>query len=50
MIERIESGRRVKAAREAAGLTQDAAAALLGVTRQQLSKVETGIASRRGST
>ena len=42
MLDRDECGRRIKAAREAAGLTQDQAATLLGVKRPSYAQYELG--------
>ena len=42
MLERDECGRRIRAAREAAGLTQDQAAARLGVARPSYAQYELG--------
>ena len=42
MLDRAECGRRIKAAREAAGLTQDQAAELLGVKRPTFAQYELG--------
>jgi len=42
MIDRIEAGERLRDARKNANLSQEAAARMLGMTRQQLSGLETG--------
>lgn len=42
MIDRIESGRRLRAAREALGLSQGEAAGALGMSQAYLSDIEVG--------
>lgn len=42
MIDRTESGRRLKAARESSGLNQSEAAASLGMAQPYLSDIESG--------